>query len=86
MLDSHRSPNGDSEAVQSMAPLDIVELSNDFECFFEGDFVDFKRFLEVSSIGGIGDVEQEISKLTSGFEVTSHGSIDDISQAVISSI
>ena len=85
-LDSHRSPYGDSEAVQSMAPLQMVELSNDFECFFESDFVDFDCFLEESSIGGIGDVEQEISNLTSGFEVSSPGDIDDINRAVISSI
>ena len=69
-----------------MAPLEIVELSNDFECFFEGDFVDFDRILEERSIGGIGDVKQEISKLTSGFEVSSPGDIDVITRAVISSI
>ena len=86
ILDPHRSPYGDCEAVQRMAPLEIVELSNDFECFFEGDFVDFDRILEERSIGGIGDVKQEISKLTSGFEVSSPGDIDVITRAVISSI
>ena len=86
ILDSHRSPYGDSEAVQSMAPLENVELSNDFECFFEGDFADFQRILEESAIGRIGDVEQEISKLASGFEVISLGDIDDTNGALISSI
>ena len=76
ILDSHRSPSSDCDAVQSIARPEIIEPSDDFECFFEHDFGDFNRIREGNSASVISNKKSINS--TDGFEVSSPGDIGDI--------